>query len=279
MKNIFLDECGSTNDVLKALIRENRIEHLDWIGAKTQTAGRGRNGNSWSSVVGGFYWSVFLKGDQNRNWTWIPLWIGLAAKKALLDCFSNKDIKEIKIKWPNDLVFEAEKEDKKLGGVLCESIARSGVIVGVGINWHQTPQLSQAHQKLAIGKSDFSLEPTSVFEILKGKVTKKPEEFVSIFLRHIESEWNKFGLSERTDDFSFEFKNNFMSESYYREGDKIDWLDRSGHNVKDVSNELWQSGKVIGLGDFGELRVLVENGTMAGQEKKLVSELTRRIRQ
>ena len=59
-KIIVKDEVASTNDLAKSLANEGEEEGLV-VTAKTQVAGRGRMGRSWSSPEGGLYISVILR--------------------------------------------------------------------------------------------------------------------------------------------------------------------------------------------------------------------------
>lgn len=108
------------------------------IWADTQIAGKGQYGRSFSSPVGGLYFSLILQPD-------VPIaslsLVTLAAGLACRDVLSTRCRIETMIKWPNDVYFG----DKKIGGILCENIFAaaanppvSTVIIGVGINVNST---------------------------------------------------------------------------------------------------------------------------------------------
>ena len=99
-----------------------------------QTAGRGRLGRTWEApdrsalLLSALVASARMDADVVAV---IPLAAGVAAADAVVAVSGV----EIGLKWPNDLRWDG----RKLGGILCESVADSGgeinaVVVGVGIN-------------------------------------------------------------------------------------------------------------------------------------------------
>ena len=100
--------------------------------AEQQTAGRGRRGKNWiSPFASNIYMSVvwdFPKGAESTQG--LSLAIGVGVRRALLAL----GIKDVQLKWPNDIFVN----NRKLGGILIEIIgAPNGacsVIVGIGVN-------------------------------------------------------------------------------------------------------------------------------------------------
>ncbi|MFL0796056.1 MAG: bifunctional biotin--[acetyl-CoA-carboxylase] ligase/biotin operon repressor BirA [Cellvibrionaceae bacterium] len=100
--------------------------------AEMQTAGRGRRGRSWvSPFAANLYLSVqwgFSGGVAQVEG--LSLAVGLALVKAL-ECHG---VKELQLKWPNDVLWD----DKKLAGVLLEVVGDPTgmcyVVIGVGVN-------------------------------------------------------------------------------------------------------------------------------------------------
>jgi len=103
--------------------------------ALQQTAGRGRQGRSWSSPPGeGLYLSVILRPRVlNPVVQLIPLAAALAVARTLDDIYGAKP----DIKWPNDIIVGG----RKACGILVESSTESGridfAILGIGINLGQ----------------------------------------------------------------------------------------------------------------------------------------------
>jgi BirA family biotin operon repressor/biotin-[acetyl-CoA-carboxylase] ligase len=96
--------------------------------ADKQTKGKGRKGKKWHSPEGNISLSLAFA-DRELN---VPISIatGILVKDALSEVFN---LDSIKLKWPNDLVFEK----KKIGGILVEKEVFANftkTIVGIGIN-------------------------------------------------------------------------------------------------------------------------------------------------
>ena len=126
-------ETGSTNADLIA--RAAAGEDIDGVVlvAEHQTAGRGRNGRSWSAVPGAqISMSVGVSADgiPTSAWGWIPLVAGL----AVLDAVGSVTGVEAGLKWPND-VLAGPPAQGKLAGILAEVAAPvPAVVIGIGLN-------------------------------------------------------------------------------------------------------------------------------------------------
>lgn len=124
----------STNNFARRLANLNFPE--GWaVLAQEQIAGRGTKGRKWHSASGkGLYVSFILR-PQLSSLNLLPLTVGLAAVEAIQD-FSKV---EVRLKWPNDLVYQG----KKLGGILCEAQTSSHslaqVVAGIGVNLNHRP--------------------------------------------------------------------------------------------------------------------------------------------
>ena len=123
-----LNVTASTNDYLLARIPHGLQSGSVCI-AEGQTAGRGRQGKSWSSPVGAniylsFYWRFTGKLSALSG-------LSLIVALAILDGLSHVGNLPtgLGIKWPNDIWYQ----DKKLCGILIETVG-SDVIIGIGLN-------------------------------------------------------------------------------------------------------------------------------------------------
>jgi BirA family biotin operon repressor/biotin-[acetyl-CoA-carboxylase] ligase len=126
------ETCTSTNDLAKALAEEGAEEGTVVL-AGEQTEGRGTKGRSWHSPRGkGLYASVILRPKQ-LDISLLPLMAGVACAEALLRAAGL----EVRLKWPNDILWRK----KKLGGILCESGFLGNAVVyavlGLGLNVSQ----------------------------------------------------------------------------------------------------------------------------------------------
>ncbi len=125
-----VDSTGSTNtDLLTQHEAGVDIDGMVLI-AEHQSAGRGRNGRSWSSPPRSqIALSVGLRvaGLPPAGWGWLPLLTGV----AVVDAVTAITGLETGLKWPNDILVG----DHKLGGILAEVAAPDPVIVvGLGLN-------------------------------------------------------------------------------------------------------------------------------------------------
>ncbi len=125
---IRLDEVDSTNDYAKA--RRGERENLV-VCAKTQSAGRGTKGRSFSSKEGGVYCSLltFYEDFPAKAGFTIMAGAAVAACKTLTAYGLTPSIK-----WPNDIHVGG----KKIAGILIENTLQnaniSSSVVGVGLN-------------------------------------------------------------------------------------------------------------------------------------------------
>lgn len=121
----------STNDVVKELALQGAPDGLTVV-ADHQTTGRGRRGRTWVAFPGqAVYLSVLLRPEwPSTDVTWLGVLGGVAAAEAA----AALGIKDIVIKWPNDVLVRG----LKLGGVLVEPRLGEGLIdfavLGIGFN-------------------------------------------------------------------------------------------------------------------------------------------------
>jgi BirA family transcriptional regulator, biotin operon repressor / biotin---[acetyl-CoA-carboxylase] ligase len=113
----------STNERAKELA-EGGAPHGTLVTADEQTAGRGRQGRSWSAPPrSSLLLSLIVRGLEQRH-ALLPLAAAVAVCEALpdLDC---------RIKWPNDVWIER----RKVSGILLEGRPQEGwAVVGIGLN-------------------------------------------------------------------------------------------------------------------------------------------------
>ena len=125
----------STNDVAMKLIKRNILEPT-LITTEKQTNGRGRIGKKWISLKGNLFVTLFFEFDQKKiNFKQFAVLNAFLLKKVISNIISKK----IKIKWPNDLLFNK----LKFCGILQEVIRFNNfdyLIVGIGLNTNTVPQ-------------------------------------------------------------------------------------------------------------------------------------------
>ena len=166
-------ECASTNDVARALAAAGAA-HGTTVVADHQRAGRGRQGRAWADrPAASLLLSMVLRpaGDADPGAaSALPLRVGLACAQALRAAARV----DIGIEWPNDLVVD----DRKLGGILCESSLAGGrldfVIAGIGINLTALPaELDAATRTRATSVADVLDGPALARAALAAQVARR----------------------------------------------------------------------------------------------------------
>jgi BirA family biotin operon repressor/biotin-[acetyl-CoA-carboxylase] ligase len=129
----------STNDIVRDWLADGTPEVCLAI-ADEQTAGRGRDGRTWTAPRGA---AVLLSLGFRPTWLPVDRTWRLAACVSLAMAESAEAVAgvpsgTIRLKWPNDLVLESSSGIRKLGGVLGESdglgTADPRVVIGIGVN-------------------------------------------------------------------------------------------------------------------------------------------------
>ena len=132
----FVEKTGSTNaDLAGALRSDARPVEGDWLVARRQTAGKGRQGREWFDGSGNFMGStvVSLAADDPP-----PASLSFVAALAVFDTTlqASNAAHNLKLKWPNDVLLN----DGKLSGILLELVGNT-IVAGIGVNLAQAPSL------------------------------------------------------------------------------------------------------------------------------------------
>lgn len=125
----------STNDFLKDKVREGKVASPYCVSAAIQTKGRGQRGKTWQSapyvnVVASF---LVQQGELVENLANVNPLVAYSLYQTLV----NHGMRDVKIKWPNDIYVS----DKKIAGILVEPIWEGNrvkhIIIGTGVNVNQ----------------------------------------------------------------------------------------------------------------------------------------------
>lgn len=141
-KAIYLDEVDSTNRYLLEY-QPAEGEGATICVADFQTAGRGCGSNSWESERGkNLLFSLLIHPTDIEARE--QFHISMAISLAICDAMQSYGMKDVSVKWPNDIYWK----DKKLCGILIEN-RLSGTfirdsIIGIGLNVNQDVFLSDA---------------------------------------------------------------------------------------------------------------------------------------
>ena len=127
---------GSTNaDLAERLAASRAVPEGSWLVADRQRAGRGRQGRAWSDGAGNFMGSTVV---HRQACDPLPATLALVAGLAVHEAVATlvPAPSRAVLKWPNDILIGPAK----LCGILLEA-AGSAVIVGIGVNLAQAPQV------------------------------------------------------------------------------------------------------------------------------------------
>jgi BirA family transcriptional regulator, biotin operon repressor / biotin---[acetyl-CoA-carboxylase] ligase len=128
-----VEQTGSTNaDLLARAASGSDIAGAVLI-AEHQTAGRGRQGRTWSATPGAqisMSVGVSVVDVPVTSWGWLSLATGVAVVDAVA---AATDVRA-GLKWPNDVLVRGGK----LAGILAE-VARPVIVVGLGLNVTHAP--------------------------------------------------------------------------------------------------------------------------------------------
>lgn len=147
---VHLRTTASTNTVARKLAARG-APHGTLVTADEQTAGRGRQGRSWSAPVGaGLVCSWVIRADPLA-----PL-LSLAAGVAVAELAGDGAM----VKWPNDVLLDG----RKLAGILVEGRPQERwAVLGIGINVALRPEQLPAELRAraaTLGLTEADLEPT-----------------------------------------------------------------------------------------------------------------------
>jgi BirA family transcriptional regulator, biotin operon repressor / biotin---[acetyl-CoA-carboxylase] ligase len=144
----------STNERARELAGEGAA-HGTLVTAGEQTAGRGRQGRSWTAAPGeALLMSVVVRGLEPRH-ALLPLMAALAV------CETAEAVSDVEceIKWPNDVWVQR----RKLSGILVEARPAAGwAVVGIGLNTgvREFPEeLRETATTLRLPEPDVALDP------------------------------------------------------------------------------------------------------------------------
>ena len=181
-KKIFIEKLASTNSHAAMLLRNGNVMEGTVIHTGFQTAGRGQGANSWESEPGkNLLFSIIIypfkvKADSQFS---ISRMISLGVKD-----FLGHIVKEVYIKWPNDIYVRNDK----IAGILIENaIMRNEIvhtIAGIGININQV--------RFAEG----AMNATSL-KILTGK-EHRIEDCLDEILRSIDYRYSQLSSGKRS---------------------------------------------------------------------------------
>lgn len=122
---------GSTQDRARALAEAGYLAAI--VVGDEQTAGRGRQGRTWSAPAGTSLLASWVYTPLPSDPALFALLAGVAVARAL----ESLGVTGARLKWPNDVHLGG----KKVAGTLADAITAAeggAVVLGIGVNVHQT---------------------------------------------------------------------------------------------------------------------------------------------
>lgn len=223
-----LPECDSSNAEMQRRLAAGLQSDTVLIVTR-QTQGRGRNGRTWASPEGALTFSVLLPAPRNQR---LVACAGLIAALALCDTISVTHRLRATIKWPNDILIGGQK----VAGILSEYVAeKNRLIVGVGVNLNCTK---------AVLPTDLTFPATTLRDESGKSVVVS--DFLQIFLSQFRSQM------QTMDVMGFASARAVIESRLAYVGELITFALSERENVQ---------GKLVGIDEFGQLLVEMDNGT------------------
>lgn len=123
IRQFHLEECHSTQDVLKEQLARHESPESILVSCENQTSGRGRGENKWERLDQGLCFSFNLAPHKIMSFTALEISVLVARY------FQNEGI-SLSLKWPNDLW---DQDKKKCGGILVQG-SQNQFMAGIGLN-------------------------------------------------------------------------------------------------------------------------------------------------
>jgi BirA family biotin operon repressor/biotin-[acetyl-CoA-carboxylase] ligase len=215
-----LTTCLSTNDIALEGAKAGLKEGTSYL-SYSQTKGRGRNNNKWTSLEGNLFLSTIIRPKQEKKyWQQLSLILGISIIELLVKFGINQKL--IELKWPNDILVK----NKKISGILLESYD-DFIVAGIGLNVKKSPEIEEKWETTSI----------TDFIDLKMSLQEIAHQVLNQFFFNYKI-WNEMG-------FIF-FKDKINSFLKYK---------MKTISIKFNSNTETISGTFLGLGDSGTIKL------------------------
>jgi len=195
-----------------------------WVRARRQTAGQGRMGRHWEGPSGNLMASWYgVMPIELRRVTQLSFVAALAVVDTLSPLLTRPEA--LKIKWPNDVLYDG----RKLCGILVQSEilddGRLGIVIGIGVNIVEAPAVGASYKTAALNSE--ANGPQSVEAVLVA---------LDVALSHRLELWLKQGFADTAAQW---------------------WALAYGRGLTCLieQGELSVRGTILGLDDYGALRV------------------------
>lgn len=172
---ICLETVDSTNEYIKKNLKALKNGTVVW--AMSQSQGRGRLHRTWVSENNGNIYFSFLMKDTRwlKQLTELPIIVSVVLFKTVKDFVHEEKVKDLKLKWPNDLLWDLGK----LSGILME-IEGDNLVCGIGVNVEKAPQIED--------------KKTACMNDISGShKTLKQSDFIADFCKNLNTAMTQYG--------------------------------------------------------------------------------------
>ncbi len=119
------------------------------VQAMTMESGRGRHGHKWEAPMGNLYLSTLLRPKCGLEEAGDLSFVVAVALNKTLNRYIDSKKHKVTLKWPNDILVDG----LKISGILLETNTEDnsldGVVVGIGVNIFNAPDLAINLEKLS----------------------------------------------------------------------------------------------------------------------------------
>tara|TARA_B100000963_G_scaffold251998_1_gene220766 strand:+ start:14083 stop:14646 length:564 start_codon:yes stop_codon:yes gene_type:complete len=161
----------STNDIAIKLIKKKKFNPV-LISSENQSRGRGTMGKKWISLKGNLFLSIYFEINQKRiNFKQFAVINALVLRSEISKFIEKK----IKIKWPNDLLFDK----KKICGILQEIIylnQKNFIVIGIGLNTNSAPNNKSFLSTSLKNITDRRVDNNKILQRIKNRYEKLLKE-------------------------------------------------------------------------------------------------------
>ncbi len=213
------------------MVKNSTVENYTVIVTKKQTNGRGQMHTKWLSEPNkNLTFSILLNNLKVKLYQ--QKYLNFAVSLAIYKVLKRLDLKNIAIKWANDIM----SDNKKICGILIENSLKKDIvtssIVGIGLNVNQT---------------NF---PESIKNVTSLKLLKNKDFNLDDLLEKIVSEVKNWIQYLDTD-------KKYLEDCYLKNLYKKDKV----ATFRDVNDNLF-TGMIIGISKNGKLQIKFENDTI-----------------
>ena len=157
---------NSTNDTA---IKKIRMGYLSGIVTSiTQKKARGQHGRKWICFKGNLFMSIFFKVRKTISIATITKFNCNIIAKTIKKFIK----KEIKIKYPNDLLLK----NKKFCGILQETVFYKKdkfIVIGIGINLIKSPNVKNYLTTNILSETGFNVKKNKLLKAIELNYRKK----------------------------------------------------------------------------------------------------------